>query len=56
MHVDTVAELIAELTHLTQGIDATNTLVTDHTNALGLEVWRENDSVKIASSRYSYPE
>lgn len=55
MHVDTVAELIEELTNLTTGMDQTEVLVTDQTNALGLEVWVEADSIKIARSQYDYP-
>jgi hypothetical protein len=55
MHVDTVAELIEELNNLTTGMDQTEVLVTDPTNALGLEVWVDADSIKIANSRYDYP-
>lgn len=49
MHVNTVAELQAALTTLTQGIDPTNTLVTDDNNTLGLEVYKLNDAVVVSS-------
>lgn len=55
MHVDTVAELIAELNALTAGQDQTQVLVTDVSHALGLEVRKDNSAILITNC-YTQPD